>query len=70
MESKCPYCGKEMAEGQLCSNNSQLIFKTTSKKVRINDQPIFTAVLSGDAITAYECEACNKIVLTPVLMEE
>lgn len=58
----CPFCGKEMIQGKVCSS-AALWWKSGPYKYRLNDEGGILGRLNGDRITAYRCERCKKIII-------
>ena len=62
MVLNCPFCGKEMIQGKVCSNEA-LWWQNREDKHRLNDEDGFLGRFNGDRITAYRCERCKKIII-------
>jgi hypothetical protein len=62
MVLNCPFCGKEMIQGKVCSSEA-LWWQNREDKHRLNDEGGFLGRFNGDRITAYHCERCKKIII-------
>lgn len=60
---KCPFCGKEMLQGKICSSGALWWKQEGQENRRLNDESSFLGRLNGDRITAYQCDTCKKIVI-------
>lgn len=58
----CPFCGKEMIQGKVCSSEA-LWWQNGPEKHRLNDEGGMLGRLNGDRITAYRCKSCKKIIV-------
>lgn len=58
----CPFCGKEMMQGKVCSNEA-LWWQSGLDKFRLNDEGGALGQFNGDRITGYRCEECKKIII-------
>lgn len=66
----CPFCGKEMIQGKVCSSEA-LWWKCGLDQYRLNDEGGIIGRLNGDRITAYRCEECKRIIIDEkVLMKK
>ena len=63
MKVKCPYCGREMSEGQIHSFNSGMEWRTRGESIRLNTEKGLSKMIYGDRIDAYRCEHCKKIII-------
>lgn len=64
MREKCPYCGREMSEGQIHSFNSGMEWRTRGESMRLNTEKGLSKMIYGDRIDAYRCEHCKKIIIS------
>lgn len=64
VKMKCPYCGKEMSEGQIHSFNSGMEWRTRGESMRLNTEKGLSKMIYGDRIDAYRCEHCKKIIIS------
>ena len=62
---KCPYCGREIREGQLqaIGNGPALVWKDREGSFRLNTEPELVARIIGDRIAAHCCDHCKKIIV-------
>ena len=63
MKVKCPYCGREMSEGQIHSFNSGMEWRTRGESIRLNTEKGLSKMIYGDRIDAYRCEHYKKIII-------
>ena len=54
---RCPYCEREMREGQLhaVGRGPALVWKDDEETLRLNTDPDMVARTLGDRIAAYRC---------------
>ena len=61
---KCPYCGREMCEGQIHSFNSGMEWRSKGESMRLNTEKGLSKMIYGDRISACRCEYCKKIIIS------
>lgn len=59
---KCPYCGKEMTEGKICSSEALFWKNEHDESERLNDEGT-VGWLNGDRVCAYRCKDCGIILI-------
>lgn len=60
---KCPYCGIEMKQGKICSNDALWWKQKTGDNMVLNDEGFLVGMLNGYRITGFQCETCKKIII-------
>ena len=59
----CPYCGNEMIQGKVCSNEALWWKQDAVDNICLNDEGSFLSKINGYRITAFKCGNCKKIII-------
>ena len=59
----CPYCGNEMIQGKVCSNEALWWKQDAVDNICLNDEGSFLSKINGYRITAFKCDNCKKIII-------
>lgn len=61
---KCPYCGKEMTAGKVCSDGFLYWKEPAEPSERLNDEDVIVNRMIGDRVSAWKCGHCSVILIS------